>query len=320
MIVSRPTVLGLALTVGSGALYALSGPIAKSLYAVGWSPGAVISMRLVVAALVLAPFTVMSLRGRWREVAENRRFILLYGVIMAGMQALFFAAMQYMSVTVALLLAMTAPLLIVLWEWMRSRRRPAAVTFLGIVVAAAGLVVILDPRGANLSGLGVVLGLGTAVCFAAYFVFSADQAVVVPPIALIGLGMTVAAFTTVVLNLIRVFPASWATEPARLAGKTMPWPVPFAMLVVCTVVAYVLGIFGVRYIGATVGSFVTLVEVPFTALFAWIILAEAITGPQLWGTVLILLGVAFVKWGDMRRTRTALAAGERSVASVGANV
>jgi drug/metabolite transporter (DMT)-like permease len=304
VIVSRRTLLGMFLTVGSAALFAMSGPIAKTLYSIGWSPGAVVSTRLLAATILLAPFTLASLRGRWRELRSHWRYVVSYGVVsMAGMQALFFVAVQRLSVTVALLLAMTAPVMIVLWDWGRSRRRPAGATFVGIAVSAAGLLLVLDPRGAMLSVVGVIAALATAACVAIYFVVSADQSVGVPPIALIGLGMLVGAATIVVCNLVGVFPVRMVARPVDFAGTTMSWAVPFALLVAFTVGGYVFNIVGLRYIGATVGSFVSLVEVPFASLTAWLILAEAVTMSQLWGTALIVIGVVFVKWGDMRRER-----------------
>ena len=55
-----------------------------------------------------------------------------------------------------------------------------------------------------------------------------------------------------------------------------------------------------RIIGATVSSFVNLVEVPFSVVVAWIVLAEMPVYMQILGGVLVLAGVVFIKLGENR--------------------
>ena len=55
--------------------------------------------------------------------------------------------------------------------------------------------------------------------------------------------------------------------------------------VLFTAGAYITGILGLRYIGATVGSFVNLIEVPFSVIVAWLLLAELPAPIQLFGGV-----------------------------------
>ena len=97
-------------------------------------------------------------------------------------------------------------------------------------------------------------------------------------------------------------PGHFVATGVDFAGAVVAWWVPAGLLVVFTVGAYVCGIVGLRHIGATVGSFLNLVEVPFSALAAWLILAEALTPAQVAGGVVILAGTVFVKLGDSRFT------------------
>ncbi|RAC07302.1 EamA family transporter, partial [Burkholderia multivorans] len=122
-------ILGFVLTLASAFFFAVSGPIAKTMYAVGWTPGAVVLIRLVGAALLLLVPSLIALRGRWAEVRSSWRTVLIYGLVsMAGVQGFYFVAVEHLPVAVALLLEMTAPMLIVFWIWARTRPRPATVT------------------------------------------------------------------------------------------------------------------------------------------------------------------------------------------------
>ncbi|CAM4021211.1 DMT family transporter [Helcobacillus massiliensis] len=301
---SRQVVLGFAFTLASAFFFAVSGAVAKTMYATGWTPGSVAFVRLTGASLLLAAPTLWQMRGRWGEVREHWRTVLIYGLAaMAGCQGFYFVAVQELTVTVALLLEMTAPIMIVFYLWAATRVRPVALTFLGVIVSMAGVVLVLDFRGAHLTGFGVVMALLAAVCLAIYFLVSSQSSISLPPFAFTGLGMTIGAVVIAALNLLGVMPAVFRTADVVFAGRTMSWLWPLAMLVLFTIGAYGFGILGLRLVGATVGAFVNLVEVPLAALAAWFVLGELPTSIQLVGGVFILIGIALVKWGDVRAAR-----------------
>ncbi|MGV2820302.1 DMT family transporter [Brevibacterium casei] len=301
---SRTVILGFVLTLASAFFFAVSGPIAKTMYAVGWTPGAVVLIRLVGAALLLLVPSLIALRGRWAEVRSSWRTVLIYGLVsMAGVQGFYFVAVEHLTVAVALLLEMTAPMLIVFWIWARTRTRPATVTFIGVVISMIGLLLVLNLRGASISILGVVMALAAAVCLASYFLVSAKDTITVPPVALTGLGMGVGALVMGVVVLIGVMPWGATVHDVDFGGVQASWVLPMALIVLFTAGAYITGILGLRYIGATVGSFVNLIEVPFSVAVAWLLLAEMPAPIQLFGGVFILGGVVFIKWGESRLAR-----------------
>lgn len=298
------TAVGFGLVLLSAFFFAASGPYAKAMYASGWSPGAVVLLRLLGCALVLLIPTIISLRGRWREVVRGWRTVVSYGVVsMAGVQLLYFLAVEHLAVAVALLLEMTAPLLIVFWLWATTRIRPATVTFIGMAVSLVGLVLVLDPGGSELSLAGVVFALGAAVCLASYFMVSAKVEVDVPPVALTGLGMLVGTLVVAGLVLLGVLPADFSTAEVTLGASPFSWVVPILIIVFTTVGAYVCGILGLRMVGATVGSFVNLTEVPFSVIVAWLVVAELPSVIQMYGGIGIVVGVVFIKWGEVRQER-----------------
>ncbi|MFT9771840.1 EamA family transporter [Brevibacterium casei] len=301
---SRTVILGFVLTLASAFFFAVSGPIAKTMYAVGWTPGAVVLIRLVGAAVLLLVPSLIALRGRWAEVRSSWRTVLIYGLVsMAGVQGFYFVAVEHLTVAVALLLEMTAPMLIVFWIWARTRTRPATVTFIGVVISMIGLLLVLNLRGASISILGVVMALAAAVCLASYFLVSAKDTITVPPVALTGLGMGVGALVMGVVVLIGVMPWGATVHDVDFGGVQASWVLPMALIVLFTAGAYITGILGLRYIGATVGAFVNLIEVPFSVAVAWLLLAEMPAPIQLFGGVFILGGVVFIKWGESRLAR-----------------
>ena len=76
-----------------------------------------------------------------------------------------------------------------------------------------------------------------------------------------------------------------------------------ATLVVSAVFAYLTGIIGVRRLGSSVASFVSLSEVIFAVIFAALLLAQRPSGFQLVGGLLILVGITVVQRGAVPPAR-----------------
>src|SRR6476469_999023 len=144
-------------------------------------------MRIALAAVVLLGPAVSSLRGRWAALRRNAWVIVGYGLTgVAGCQLAYFNAVTHLSVGVALLLEYLAPVLIVGWLWLRHRQAPRRLTLAGVALAVAGLLLVLDVvgGGASISVVGVLWGLGAAVCLVLYFLLADHVDDGVPQLAL----------------------------------------------------------------------------------------------------------------------------------------
>jgi drug/metabolite transporter (DMT)-like permease len=71
------------------------------------------------------------------------------------------------------------------------------------------------------------------------------------------------------------------------------------MVVIATSVAYTVGIISTRLLGSRLASFVGLTEVLFAVFFAWLMVDEMPLPIQLIGGVLIVLGVACVRYDEL---------------------
>lgn len=296
-----PFAIGLLIALISAATFGSSGPFAASLLATGWSPGAIVLARIGGAALVLLIPTVLALRGRWGLVRRNAGLLLAYGLVaVAGCQLAFFAAVDRLSVGVALLLEYLAPVLIVGWLWARHGHRPSRLTVVGVALAVIGLALVLDVfAGLTVDLVGVGFGLLAALGLMTFFLLSSRSGDALPPMALAGGGLVVGAVGLAVTAVIGVLPVAVSTEPVVLAGQSAPWWLSIGeLIVVAAALAYVTGIAAARALGAKVASFVGLSEVLFAILFAWILVAQLPAPIQLLGGALIVGGVIAVRLGE----------------------
>ena len=297
---------GVGIALFSSAVFGLSGSFAKSLLETGWTPGSAVAVRLTGASLVLLIPAIIALRGRWHQLKDNWLTILLFGVIgVAGCQLFYFNAVSRLSVGVALLLEYLAPTLIVLWLWMTTRRRPRALTSVGTLLSLGGLILVLDLTGSvKVDFVGVLWGLAAAVCLVIYFFITAKQNDTLPPIVLASGGLMVGSVLVWVAGGTGLLSMTFASADTHLGPWTTPWWVSLAgLILLATVLSYVTGIMAARSLGSKVASFVSLTEVLFAVVWAWLLLAELPGTIQLLGGALIVCGVVLVRIDELRADR-----------------
>lgn len=289
---------GLVLATVSAAAFGSSGPMGRALIDAGWTSGAAVLVRLGGAAVLLAVLALVLQRGQLRPSWRTTRIVLVYGLVaMAGVQLGFFNAVRTLDVGVALLLEYLAPVLLLTWTSLRTRRRPPTATLLGAALTLVGLVLVLDLTGAGtVDPVGVVWGLFAAVCLAGYFSLSAREDAELPPLLMAAGGTAVGATAIGLAGVTGIVPMGFTAADTVLAGTPVSWAVPALWLVVVsTAAAYLTGIAGVVRLGPRAASFVSLSEVLFAILVAWLLLAQ-LPGPlQLLGGVCILAGIVVIQ-------------------------
>jgi len=301
----RAALAGLAMAVASAACFGMSGSFATALVGAGWSPAAVVRARMAVAALLLTPVALRSLRrgigSSWAELWQTRRHVLIYGVVaVSGGQLCYFEAVAHLSVGVALLLEYMGVFLVVAWMWAVHGQRPGRLTTAGAGCAVVGLCFVLDLTNAGrLNAIGILWAAGAAVGLAYYFVASARSTTALDPLALTWSSLVVGVVAIQVAGLIGILPMHMTTGDVTLRGARMSWVVPvLGVAIISTVTSYLLGVRAARVLGARLASFVGLLEVVAAVLWAWLLLGQLPHAWQLFGGVLVLAGVALVRAGE----------------------
>lgn len=292
------TTLGLVIAVFAAFTFGASGALVKPLLEAGWSPAAAVTVRALIGGVILSPVALVLLRGKWAAVRRGRWRILAMALIgVAGTQLAYFAAVQRVPVSTAILLEYMAPVLLVLFVWARSRHMPRVVVLAGSVVAVAGLVLVVSPSGAgSFDPLGLFFGALAMVGCAVYFVLAARPSDGLPPIALASFALLIGGLSLGLIGILGVVPFTATFGNVAFLGSPAPWWVPLLIVgVLATAFAYAASITSSEMLGSRVASFVGLLEVIAGALYAWLLLGENLTVLQLCGGVLILGGIALVR-------------------------
>jgi drug/metabolite transporter (DMT)-like permease len=297
---------GVLVALASGFAFAMSGPFGKPLLEAGWSPGGAILVRLWIAAAVTVVPMLVFARDRLATLRRAPLTVLAYGLLaVLAVQLAYFNAIAHMSVTVALLIEFSAPVLVLFWLWARHGKRPSRVTAVGAVVAMVGLLAVVGGAGggAVVTPRGLIWAGISLVGLACYFLLADDGAGARPEVDQLALavgGLVVGAVVLSALGIAGIVPIRMSTADVTLGhlGVT-PWWVPALVVgAVATGLAYVAGILAINMIGPTLASFLAFSELIASTAVAWLMLGEALTVVQLTGALAILGGVVAVKRGE----------------------
>jgi drug/metabolite transporter (DMT)-like permease len=302
VVTTRRSQVGLAWAVLAAASFGLSGALASGLLDAGWSPAALVMCRIGIGALALTGPAVITLRGRWHLLRANAGFLTAFGLVaVAGCQFAYFNAIERLPVAVAILIEYVAPVAVVGWLWARHRQAPSRLTVLGAVVAIAGLLLVLDVFSVgSVDAIGVLWALGGMVGCAFFFVVSAGEDNGLPPIVLAAGGLVVGTAALGLAAALGLVAMSASTRHAAYQGTQVTWWLPVLGLgVVTAAISYVSGVLASRALGARLASFLGLLEVLFSVVFAWLLLGQMPAVVQLLGGVLLLGGVIIVRAGEI---------------------
>jgi len=292
---------GYVLYVTAALFFAINGTVSKTLLLDGLDPARLSQLRVTGAFLILAVFVAITKPGALRLRRRDIVPLLVYGIAGVAMtQYLYFVALQYLPVGVALLIEFTAPILVALWFRFGYREPTRATVWLALVIALLGLSLVAQVwQGFTLNPIGVLAAAGAAVALAIYYVLG-DREVREPeprdPVSLTMWGFGFASLFWVVAQPWWSYP--WATfgGDAQLAGSSLHiWVMATWLVVLGTIVPFWLVVVALKYLRASQASTVGLTEPLLAILIAWVVLGESLTWIQIIGGALILSGVVIAE-------------------------
>lgn len=298
---------GLAVVVAI--LFALTGPLIEALLAAGWSAGAVAVARIWGAAVVMLLVAAVFDRRRLRIRRHHFRDIAAYGIgAVAIAQVGLILALRTLSISLAVSIQFLACVVVVAWEWARSRRRPTAPTLLGTVLAISGLIMVLNPfqsQGIDWGGVGWAFAsmLGFAVFVVAPATPNRPSA-----LSLGAWGMVIGGLVVALFAVTGVLPVEVSGESTAIAGNSVAAPLTLIVLVLASSVApHLLTITVAARLGATKTSLLLLSEVLITGVLAWALRGQPLTAFAVVGGLCLCSGICVAQIGDtwLRKRRIA---------------
>ena len=240
--------------------------------------------RMLVPALVLLPTHFFD-RNRSRVDARTLGIIAIGGLFFALDLALYNTSILKTTAANATLLGNNTPIVVGLLSWLIFRRKPQASFWLGLLMAVSGSLVILwaDLSRHTQFGVGDVMSLGAAACFAVYLLVTEKIRTSTGTLTFLRLAMVSSTLALLAINLLL------GVSLRMPHGRTL-WAV-LGLGLISQLGGYLALTYALGHLPATITSISLLSQGPLTALMAAVLLSEPLTLPQIAGGVLVLAGV-----------------------------
>ncbi|NUR09852.1 MAG: EamA family transporter [Nocardioidaceae bacterium] len=301
--IRRNPALGLTLVVVGALLFVQNAGVSRVALRAGVDPASLTTLRvtgtvlvLVVFAALFRPEALMPPTGRLAAL------IVLHGLVgVAALQWTYFVAIDRLPVGMALLLEYQAPLLVALWARFAQREQVHRRLWWGLALAWGGLALATGIwRGLAFDVVGVVAGVGAALCFATYFLVGEHGVGRLDPLRVIVWSFLVAAVAlNVVHPLTRVADGvvgSRASMLGRLDAVSAPvWVVLAWIVVVGTVLPFALELAALRHLTATLVTMIAMLEPIGVNALGWAWFDEGLGPVELAGGLAVVAGIVLAQ-------------------------
>lgn len=309
-VTARNARLGYVLVITAAVLFGINGGLSRVAMGSGLSPESFTTVRVTGATLVFVAYAACFRRSALRR-PKGSAFVLVIALGLVGVAALqltYNVAIDRLPLGVALLIEYLAPVLVVLWVRFVRKEPVRGRMWLAVGLAVAGLAVVSRAwNGLTFDGLGVVMALLAAVCFASYFLLGEHNVGFDDPLRVILWAFVVA---TVAMNLVEPIWAMPSVEAStsligRLDGHSAnPWVVIAIIVVLGTVVPFFLEILALRHLPATIVTVVAMLEPVIANVLGWAWFRESLTPVQVLGAIAVLAGIVLAQ--TSRKVETVL--------------
>ena len=232
-----------------------------------------------------------------REASAGSRsawpLLLAAGAAFAGDLAFWHKSIQFTSVANSTLLANLASIFVTLAAWIFLRQRPSGLFLAGLGAALAGVAMLVktslefSPTGL----LGDALGVVTAMFYAAYILS-------VKGLRDRGATTLYLMAVTSTITALLLLPVALASGEPMLPRSATGWGVLLGLALVSHAAGQGLIAYALAHLPAAFSSVGLLLQPVMAALFAWLLLAEALAPLQLAGACVVLAGIYLARRGS----------------------
>jgi drug/metabolite transporter (DMT)-like permease len=271
----------------AGATFIALSPIfVRESLAAGVGPTAAAFWRVALAVPALWMVYALRRRPRVRRYSGSWPLLLAAALAFAGDLAFWHKSIQLTSVANATLLANLASIFVTLAAWLFLRQRPTRMFLAGLGAALAGVVLLVHTslEFAATGLAGDALGVVTAMFYAGYLLAVKtlrDRGEVT---------LHLMAVTTTITALL-LFPAALAAGDPMIPRSAAGWWILIGLALISHAAGQGLIAYALAHLPAAFSSVSLLFQPVMAALFAWLLLAEALAPLQIAGGVVVLVGI-----------------------------
>jgi inner membrane transporter RhtA len=243
-------------------------------------------LRLALSAAVLLPLALPRIAGR---SARDLRAAVIFGLVLAGMNACFYVALERTPLGLAVTVEFVGPLAVAI---VASRRR---LDLAWAALAAGGVALLAGRGGGSVTAVGLLFALAAGAFWAAYILVSQRIGRVFPGAS----GLAIALLVGAVL----VAPYGIADGGTALLAPAV-LGLGFAVALLSSAVPYSLELAALRRLPAGVFGVLMSLEPAVASLVGFVALGQGLTAMQTLAVVMVCLASLGVTSSGRRATIT----------------
>ncbi|MCD9155384.1 EamA family transporter [Aeromicrobium duanguangcaii] len=296
---------GLALVVTAAVFFGINAGVTRIPIEAGLPVATYTTIRVTFAWLVFFAIAVAFDRSALRR-PRGRDFLLVLALGVVGVafvQWTYNIAIVRLPIGVALLLEYLAPVLVVLWARFVRHERVHPRVWPAIALALVGLALVGQVWGGlELDGIGVLVALTAAVCFAAYFLIGEElTATSAEPLSALQTVVWSFGIGAIVMNVLGGWEGTsalgtTASMLGRLDHLTVPaWLAMTSVVVTGTVVPFFLYLASLRDLSSAKASVIAMLEPVVAVIVGWVWFAESLSPVQTAGVAAVIGGIVLAQ-------------------------
>jgi drug/metabolite transporter, DME family len=257
-----------------------------------------VSFGMVVGLLLFS-------RSRFQLERTHWKFMVIYGFVLAVFNSLWTFSVQYNGAAVATVMAFSSPAMTAILSRIFLKEKFGNIKITSILLSLVGILFVsgaYNPSAWNLNPLGIIFGLLTGLIFAIYNLqgkHASDTHLDSWTALLYSFSIA-----TVFLFFFNIGSDLFITRQAVfkdmfwLGDSIAGWGILFFLGVAPTLGGFGLYTLSIRYLSPTTANLIATLEPAFTAIWAYFLLNEILTVPQLFGSSLVFAGVILLRFTD----------------------
>lgn len=281
---------GYVLIITASILWGTLGIFAKLSFEYGILPETLIALRLVISFATLSGVLILFDKNSFKIQKTDALLFFILGVFATALQRIsYFYAVDLTTATVAAILFYTYPVFVTISASFLLKEKITSRVLLVIVLTFFGVALVVrvyDISSLNVNLVGVIFGLLSSLLFTLYFMMTKKLRDSYTSWTLTlysdGIGaLTLAPIISISLPEIAGFPLQL-------------WLLIFTIAWIPSLLAYLLYSYALRYVKASKGSILSVIEPLSAAIFSTIFIGESLEKPQILGIALALIGVVLI--------------------------
>lgn len=292
MATDKKSLTGTLLVIASGILWGLMGIFVRSLTTFGLSSMQIVSLRVTLAAVILAAMLAVKDRRLFCIKPKDIWCFIGTGICsIAFFSFCYFTTIKLTSLSAAAILLYTAPIMVTIMSAVLFKEKITVRKVIAALAAVSGCALVTGVFGGgfSVSGMGILTGLGAAFGYALYSIFGRYA-------INRGYGSMTITFWTFLFAAVGTLPLANIPDMAqKISASPTSLIVTALMAVVVTVLPYLCYTAGLDRIESGKASVIASVEPVMATVVGAVVFHEGLTLSAAAGIILVIASIFLLK-------------------------